>query len=241
MKTLITTFILLACTALPVVPAVAATFNVSPIRVGLTPNKSTMPLTITNDSDEAVVIQVQAMRWSQEKGEDVYVRTDEILATPPIVTIPGHGAQIIRVGLRRPLAAASELSYRLFLAEIPGTVKPGFIGVQMNLRISLPVFVTGATTGKPDLQWTVISSGPRAAMLKVSNAGNAHAQIADLQLLDIASNQVIARQPTAAYLLPGTTREWALQLELGKSIGTQLIRLQGYMDSGDVTTDLLPQ
>lgn len=200
-----------------------------------------MPLTLTNDSDETVVIQIQAMRWSQDKGEDVYIRTDEILATPPIVTIAGHSAQIIRVGLRRPLALERELSYRIYLNQVPGVAQPEFRGVQMNLRIALPVFVTGTVAVKPDLQWAVVSSGAGAAKLKVSNTGSAHAQIADLKLTNIATDQLIARQPNAAYLLPGTTREWSIQLESGKSIGTELIRLQGYMDSGNVNTDLLPQ
>ena len=111
----------------------------------------------------------------------------------------------------------------------------------MSLRIGLPVFVTGAAVTKPDLQWALVTSAPGVSRLRVKNDGNVHAQLADIRLLEMANDQTIARQPTPAYLLPGTVREWALQLEPGKAIGTQRVRLQAYMDAGDVNTDLLPQ
>ncbi len=222
-------------------PAAAGTFNVSPIRVGLSPQKPTMPLSITNNSDAPVVIQVQAMQWSQENGEDVYVRTDHLLATPPIVTIPGHGTQIIRVGLRKQFDPEREMSYRIYLAEVPGLVKADGTGLQMLLRISLPAFVTGSKAAKPDLKWAVIPSGQGSGKLKVTNDGSAHALVSNMRLLDMASDQTIARQLKPAYLLPGTSREWPLQMESGKAIGSEQVRLQAYMDSGDINTDLLPE
>lgn len=234
----LTFLILFACAALS---AVAATFNVSPIRVGLSPQRPTMPLSVTNEGDEPVVIQVQAVRWSQENGDDVYARTDEILATPPIFTIPGHGSQIIRVGLRRPFQPERELSYRLYLVEQTGALKPEFTGVQMSLRIGLPVFVMGSAAAKPALHWTVVTSAPGVSKLRVANHGNAHAQVADIRLMSIATERTIARQQVPAYLLPGTIHEWALKFEPGETIGMERVRLQAYMDSGDVNTELTPQ
>ncbi len=237
MKTLILAS-LLACMSLA---AAAGTFNVSPIRVGLSAQQVTMPLSITNDGDEAVVIQAQAMQWSQENGEDVYVATDHILATPPIVTIPAHSKQTIRIGMRKKISPDRELSYRIYLAEVPGAAKEDGIGVQMRLRIGIPVFITGVAATKPDLRWSLIASGPNAGKLKVRNSGNAHAQLADMRLLDIASGQPIARLSAPAYLLPGTTLEWPLEMVPGKSIGSEAIRLKAFMDAGEVNADLVPQ
>ena len=222
-------------------PAAAGTFNVSPIRVGLSPQQATMPLSITNDGDEAVVIQAQAMQWSQENGQDVYVPTDHILATPPIVTIPAHGKQTLRIGMRKKINPERELSYRIYLAEVPGAAKEDGIGVQMLLRIGIPIFITGTVATKPDLNWSLITSAPNAGKLKVTNTGNAHAQLADIRLLDIGSGQAIARRSAPAYLLPGTTQEWPLEMAPGKTIGSAAIRLKAFMDSGDVNADLVPQ
>lgn len=224
-----------ACVASPVL---AATFNVSPIRVDLSPRKPTLPLAITNDSDEAIVIQAQVVHWVQDKAEDIYTDTNEVLATPPIFTVPAHGTQIVRVGLRRAFDHAKELSYRLYLTEIPGAAKSESIGIQMRLRIALPIFASSASTA-PLLKWTIFRQRG-VQSLEVRNEGNSHALISNVRLVPTDSDTLIARQPTPAYLLPGTTREWPLKLESGKIIGPEAIRLQAYVDAGDVNIELTP-
>ncbi len=235
----LTLTILLACTILP---AFAASFNVSPILVGLSSQKPTMPLSVSNMDDTPVVIQVRSMSWTQnDSGEDVYANTDYILATPPIFTIPAHGTQIVRIGLREPSTPERELSYRIYLTQLPGASREAINRVTMRFRFGIPVFVTGAAAVAPDLKWSVIASGPNAGKLKVTNDGSAHAQIGEMQLVDMVSEQTIARQPTPVYLLPGISREWALQITPGKSLGTEALRLKAYMDAGDVNKVLVPQ
>ncbi len=80
-----------------------------PGRSRSTPFASTSPkgsttaaMTVRNDGDDAVVIQASLLSWAQdESGQDVYTPTNEALVTPPIMTIPPGGEQIVRVGLRR--------------------------------------------------------------------------------------------------------------------------------------------
>ena len=227
--------LLYACVASPVL---AATFNVSPIRVDLSPRRPTLPLSVTNDSDEAIVIQAQAVRWVQDEVEDIYTDTNEVLATPPIFTVPAHGSQIVRVGLRRVFDQGKELSYRLYLTEIPGAAKSESIGIQMRLRIALPIFASSASTA-PLLKWSIFTR-QGVQSLAVKNEGNSHALISNVRLMPTDSENLIARQPTPAYLLPGTIRAWPLKLESGKTIGPEAIRLQAYVDAGDVTIKLTP-
>ncbi|MES2149765.1 MAG: fimbria/pilus periplasmic chaperone [Pseudomonadota bacterium] len=237
MKTLITVA-LSACLAMP---AMAATFNVSPIRVGLSAQRKSMPLTVSNEGDESIVVQVHTMRWTQELGEDIYTRTDDILAAPPIFTIAAHGSQIVRIGLRRAVDPARELAYRVYLTEVPGSAKPGATGVQMSLRIGLPVFVTGPALPTPKLHWSLAKDEAGTAKLRLRNEGNAHAQVSDIRLLSIADAKTLARQAAPAYLLGGTTREWTITPESGMRIGTDRIKLQAYMDGGDVNIELAPE
>lgn len=237
MKKLVT----LALLASAAWPLLAASFNVSPIRVGLSAQRPIVPLSVRNEGDEPMVVQVQVLRWSQQDGEDVYTSTTDILATPPIVTVPPRATQIVRVGLRRSADPERELSYRVYLAEVPATPAPGATRVHVALRIGLPVFVTGAPAPKPALSWTVAPSEDGAATLRVKNDGNAHAQIANVRLLSGAEREMLARSPQPAYVLPGNTREWRLAPEPGKRIGTDPVRLQAYVDAGDVDVDLSPQ
>ncbi len=237
MKKLVT----LALLASAAWPLLAATFNVSPIRVGLSAQRPIVPLSVRNDGDEPVVVQVQALRWEQHNGEDVYAPTNEILATPPIVTVPPHATQIVRVGLRRVADPARELSYRIYLAEVPAPPAVDATRVHVALRIGLPVFVTGPAAPKPALAWTVLGAEDGAVTLRVKNEGSAHAQIANVRLLSLADRDTLARYPSPAYVLPGSAREWRLAPEPGKRIGADPVRLQAYVDAGDVDVELTPQ
>ena len=222
-------------------PLWAATFNVSPIRVGLSAQRPIVPLSVRNEGDEPMVVQVQVVRWSQNNGEDVYDSTNDILATPPIVTVPPHGTQIVRVGLRRGVDPERELSYRVYLAEVPAPPAADATRVHVALRIGLPVFVGSPAAPKPALAWKVVSGDDGIAMLRVKNDGKAHAQVANVRLLSGADRQPLARYPSPAYVLPGSAQEWRLQLEPGKRLGPDPVRLQAFMDAGDVDVDLTPQ
>lgn len=231
-------FISLACMGLP---CLAGTFNVSPVRLTLGPDAKSLPLTITNDNDDAVVIQVRAMRWSQEKGEDVYEPTSEILVTPPIFNLSARKSQIIRVGLRRALDPERELSYRLYLSEVPRAAKPDATTIHMSLTLAIPVFVTGSNAARPALQWSMTRSAQGVSTLTVRNDGNAHAQVADLKLMPIGEDTVLARRPAATYLLAGTTREWQVRPEPGKKLERDRLRLHALLDNSHVTIELAPR
>ena len=73
------------------------------------------------------------------------------MATPPIFTVPPKGTQVIRVGLRRAADAQQGLSYRMFLQEVPPPPRQGLQGLQVALRLSLPVFVMPARDARPVL------------------------------------------------------------------------------------------
>ena len=222
-------------------PLLAATFNVSPIRVGLSAQRPIVPLSVRNEGDEPLVVQVQVVRWSQTNGEDVYETTKDILATPPIVTVPPRSTQIVRVGLRRGVDPERELSYRVYLAEVPAPPAADATRVHVALRIGLPVFVSSPAAPKPALAWKVAHGEDGAATLRVKNEGNAHAQIANVRLLSSPDRQPLARYPNPAYLLPGSAQAWRLQLEPGKRLGPDPVRLQAFMDAGDVDVELTPQ
>ena len=107
-------------------PGVCGSFEVNPIRVDLAPQERSAALTVKNNGAESVVVQVSVLAWSQQDGRDVLSPTNEVLVSPPIATIAPDKEQIIRVGLRRAPDKERELSYRLFLQEVPAPPKPGY-------------------------------------------------------------------------------------------------------------------
>jgi len=226
------------CTLLVPGLATAAAWNVDPVRLEISTQQKTAAVTVKNDSDQPTSIQIQAVAWSQVGGKDVYTPTQELLVSPPIVTIAANAEQVIRVGLRRQADASSELSYRISLQELPPQPAPGVTGVQVALRIGLPVFVQPENgLAAPKLLWSVAQMPDRQLKVVLNNQGNAHVQISDFALYLPASEQAIASEAGSSYVLAGQTREWLLKTSAAQSGGP--LRLKASTDAGNIETDLV--
>jgi fimbrial chaperone protein len=223
--------------------AQAANFTVTPVRVELSPSQPTSALTVRNEmSDESVVVEVRTMAWSQKDGEDEYASAPDLLATPPIFTLAPGATQVIRVGLRRPPSADHEVSYRLYLREVPPPPKPGFAGVQIALEMSLPVFAKPRAPSAPSLQWQVDAKPDGPLSLSVTNAGNAHVQVANLVLTAGNVDRPVGTYPGFAYVLPGQTRRLLLKAGDRTPAGPGgTMHLKAYSDAGEIDSPLPQQ
>lgn len=216
----------------------ASTFFVSPIRVELSAARPSMALSVQNDSDESLVIQAQSVAWSQSDGEDVYDHTADLIVTPAIFTVPPRSSQVVRVGLRRPVISASEISYRLALQEIVGPTQEAVDGVQMLLRIVLPVFVKPAGPVAANLKWEARLSADNRLTIGTQNQGNAHIQIYSYKLLDVDSKRPLATQPTPAYVLPGQGMHWELKPETKLPVTAGKLRLVASTDADEIDAEI---
>jgi len=217
----------------------AGSFQVNPIRIELSAAKRSAALTVTNTGAEAVVVQASLVAWAQDAGKDVMSPTKEVLISPPIATIPAGREQIIRVGLRRAPDARQELSYRLFLQEVPPPPKPGFQGLQVALRLSLPVFVQPrAGQAKAALVWHASLENANTVRLTLENRGTGHIQISDVKLSLPDAKEPIAAQSALAYVLPGQSRNWDLKLRQTGVKKNDRLRLKVSTDVGSVDTEI---
>ncbi|MBN3781029.1 molecular chaperone [Burkholderia sp. Ac-20345] len=214
----------------------AAGFQVSPVRVDLSPEQSSSALTVRNDGDEPVIVQAQTMRWSQVGGRDHYETTTDILATPPIFTIKPGSTQILRVGVLRPPNSETELSYRLYLQEVPARPRPGFQGLQVALRLGIPVFARNRTRSSPDLSWKIEQLDGERVRVQLTNEGVAHVQVTDFSLVLPDGKGPVAAQQVSAYVLPMQQREWVLATT--QAINTARIRIRAYTDVGKIDADV---
>jgi fimbrial chaperone protein len=193
--------------------ACAGSLGVSPIRIDLKESAPTSAVTLSNRGSTAMVLQLQLMRWSAEDTRTHYEPSDDLLATPPIMSIAPGKSQIVRIGLRKALASHDELSYRLFIEEVPPPAQPGYQGLQMALRVSVPVFVQPAQPVQPLLRWSLVKDGGQPVALRVSNQGNGHARLLDLQLRFAGGEREVALREARGYLLPGQSNQWRLAPE----------------------------
>jgi fimbrial chaperone protein len=228
-------WILLAL-SLAATEAPAGSFQVNPIRVDMTKGATTAAITVRNDGEEPIVIQSSVVKWSQDNGQEVYAPTTEALVTPPIMTVPPGGEQIVRVGLRRGPDPQRELAYRLYLQEVPPPPKPGFTGLQVALRVGLPVFVAPGVPGIRRLEWSAQIGQDGAIRLAAQNTGNAHVQITDFELGLPGAGEPIAHESTLAYVLAGQRRQWTLPAPPDRVKSVTEFRLKAYTDAGEIDT-----
>src|SRR3954452_7662235 len=96
-----------------------AVFTFSPVKLNLKPGKSAVTLTVSNPGEKAVLMQLETVRWNQKGGVDVLEATDDLLAVPPVFSIPPHKNQIVRIALPNSKPGEKETAYRVFVTEIP--------------------------------------------------------------------------------------------------------------------------
>ncbi|WP_443628745.1 fimbrial biogenesis chaperone [Candidatus Njordibacter sp. Uisw_002] len=221
----------------------AGKIGVSPVRVTLSDSQKIGSLSVRNEGTEPITMQMEVLSWSQREGKAVFAATRELLANPPIFTIPAGNSQLVRVGLRRAPDAQRELSYRVILEELPPPPDSDSSGsgARMTLRISLPVFVSPEIDTKPLLLWQAVRTSQGALKISLSNSGNAHIQIKNFKLSLIDSVQPWATLQTSDYVLAGQSRDWILPANPENPApppGVSL-KLFAQTDAGDIEAEVI--
>lgn len=190
-------------------PAYAASFTIDPLKVILAEGRTSTVVRVQNTGMETLTLQLQPRRWQQEGANDRLASTRELVATPQIFRIKPGSTQLVRVALIGQPDPDDETAYRLIFDEIVTPLASDFVGVQVAMRVSIPLFVSPQRPAKPGLKVSVKDSGNDKLLIIVDNRGNAHAH---LKKFIVAKQGDEANAPmeieSPAYLLPGVVREF---------------------------------
>jgi fimbrial chaperone protein len=215
--------------------AAAGSFSLAPIRVEMDKGHATGVLTLHNDADTPVTIQIEAAAWSQPEDADRYAPTRDLIVTPPVFVVQPKSDQIVRVA-RRPLAdTGSEVPYRLFFQEVPDSTPQSGTGLKIALRVGIPVFVAAAGAA-PDLAFSAETTAEGAVAITATNRGRAHVQITDFEVKG-DNGTVVGGVSGSRYLLPGTAARWTLKPATGEAPNGTL-KIQGHSDRGAIAVDV---
>jgi len=207
------TFALLALGQAPEVWA--GSFSINPVRIQLSPSATSEVLHVTNSGKTDVTVQLHPMQWTQQEGEDQLKATHDLIVTPQIFNLKAGATQIIRIGLIKKIDSTSESAYRLIIEEIPPPPEPGFQGLQLALRISLPVFVRPAGQANQSLEVRIdpqsMTSTEQIA-LELVNTGRIHVQLLNLTIhTEDKREELLAALEKKIYLLAGQKKKITLQ------------------------------
>ena len=215
---------------LGVYSADAQSLSVLPVNVFLSPGQKSATMSVTNSGDRPTSIQVRAYDWSQKDNEDQLSPSKVVAVSPPLVTIPPKGTQVVRLILRQP-STGSEATYRLIVDQIPGPHEPGV--VQMVLRLSIPVFVAPEMKVTPKVQFHLERDGEKLFLLGV-NSGQSHDVYRDIALTANDGHKLSVKSTASPYLLAGATRRWELDGQGYTPKQTESLKLTAHGINGDI-------
>ena len=167
-------------------------------------------------------MQVRIVRWKQEGGYERYTAQQDVVASPPIVTIQKGNKQLIRLIKQGAVPAGTEQAYRIIVDEIPqpdAKAEPT-IGLKLQMRYSIPLFVYGqgiptikegahhALVETRNLSWRVTRADGQPA-LEVRNQGDVHVRLSQVALEQGGQKRTVA-EGLLGYVLPGSTRSWPI-------------------------------
>ncbi|MDD9245180.1 molecular chaperone [Enterobacter soli] len=200
----------------------AATILLWPIDPWLSAETKATELWIQNQGNSATTMQVRIVRWKQEEGFERYTAQQDVVASPPIVTIGKGSKQLIRLIKQGSVPMGVEQAYRIIVDEIPqpdAKAEPT-IGLKLQMRYSIPLFVYGqgiptikegahhALVESKNLSWRVTQEAGHPA-LEVRNQGDVHVRLSQVTLDQGGQKRTVA-DGLLCYVLPGSTRSWPI-------------------------------
>ena len=211
----------------------AGQLGISPLKVQLTSEVQVQALTLRNLTDDPIVVAIKPYHWQQQDNIDRYKLANDLIISPPIVKIRGKSSQIIRVGLREPLHAPSEIGteepYRIYVQEVLDQTTAAKSQLAVALRLGIPVFVQRGNPVAADVTWRLTRTAT-GAKVTASNKGGQHLIVHNLSLNNRDSTTPVYSEKVFQYLLPGTTYQWEI-----KATDTKLVNLDNLVLAAKTT------
>ena len=237
--------LLLAALLLMVVATPTLAFKLTPIEAEFGPGRlSVQTFKVENSGALPVAVELSMhSRGMSITGEDILVPTPDAFEVFPdqIVLQPGK-TQSVRVQWSGSSVPANEIAYRLMAEQLPidmGTEGANRSGLRLLVKYLAALYVRPAAP-EARLSATITSEnrkGQKVAVVKVNNAGNAHAVLqASMVEVSVGGKAVTysPQQREAVHgknVLAGVQRELVLPWSAGLDSGALTVMLKQPIDA----------
>ena len=185
----------------------AGSLQVEPVLLDVTAPGATSIVTLRNEGTTPIEAQIRVFRWSLVNGQEKLEPTNDIVASPPVVTLTpkaNYVARIVRVA-KSPVVA--EESYRLLVDQLPDLSQQKNGTINLLVRYSIPVFFGAADKKSPKIAWSVTASGNKVTVM-ANNSGDRRLRISALNLRDANGKNLSFGPGLAGYALGRSTVSW---------------------------------
>jgi fimbrial chaperone protein len=196
----------------------AASFDIKPVRIDLNDKVRLEKLVIKNVSDADFPIQVRVYEWNQnEKGEDLYSETQDIVVFPKIMTIKVGEERFIRLGAN-VMPGAKEKTYRVYVEEMASeTAEQKGSTIRLFMKVGIPIFINPPNKIEDKAELESISMNQGKILMKVKNAGNAHFIVTSIDVhgLNAEGQETFNRSIAGWYILSGMGKSYEMEIPTG--------------------------
>lgn len=210
----------------------AYTFSVSPIRVFFEPNQKTTLITIGNDDETPLQLQIKLVSWTQaQDGKDLYVDSDDLIYYPRAMTLGPKESRVVRLGIKTP-AQERERTYRLQIEDVPTDTAPTQgPAVKFRYRFSIPIFLPPQVAKRvAELESLTVKGGK--VQLQVANRGSQHVRFDRITIKTAAG---FSKDAEVWYVLPGASRIFHIELPREECIRAGTIDVAAVNEFGTLT------
>jgi fimbrial chaperone protein len=194
-----TRIILTALFVSPCAMPQAASLQVAPVSVEVTAPGATATVNLRNQGDRPLNGQVRVFRWRQVDGVDKLEPTQDVVASPPMVTLRPNMSYVVRIVRTKKAPVTAEESYRLLIDELPEAAAKRRSAVNIVLRYSIPVFFTPKGTVAGKLKWELQRRNSKLFLL-ARNDGDRRVRLSALKITDKKGKTISLGSGLAGYV-----------------------------------------
>ena len=209
----------------------AGSLQVQPVLLDLPAGGAASSITLRNSGSAQVEAQLRVFRWSQANGEERLEPTQDVVASPPALSVGPNTSHVVRLVRLQKAAVSQEESYRILVDQLPESGRRNG-AVNMVLRQSIPVFFRPAVGSGPKVSWSVQTVGDQL-LVSARNDGDRRLRIAAIRLTNSQGTTVSLGDGLVGYALAGSTMRWSLPVGT-RLLGQGTIRILAQGDSGPI-------
>jgi fimbrial chaperone protein len=206
---------------------------VAPVSLEVLAPGAATTITLRNEGASALNAQIRVFRWTQTNGEEKLEPTDDVVASPPITSLPpktDYTVRLVRV-TKRPISVGE--SYRLIVDELPEPRARQNRTVNLVMRYSIPVFFYSRDIANAKLVWSVEQRGGRV-YVSATNVGDRYARIAALTLRVGKRTTASFGNGLTGYVLGRSTMRWAAPASVHRLNAGSSVVISAQSDSGPI-------
>jgi P pilus assembly chaperone PapD len=190
--------------------AANSNLTINPVSLEFSPKVTIQEITMENQSTETKAFELSLKRWQQDKNEDIYSDTNDIILFPLASKIPPHSKQKFRLILKNLPQNSEQIAYRLFFFErsYQTRSKDKVSAINFLLNMTVPVFVTGSKfIPIENTSWAAnVVKKDSNIILSLTNNGSKFLKIRNITAKEAPS----FKSGDWQYVLPAATRNWTI-------------------------------